>query len=201
MITLEDYVAVRDRLVVLGYADDYSWAQTVRPPATAEALVCEYAWVVLNSGMRNTVATKLMDRVWPRLVASLPLIDVFKHRGKVAAIEGVWNRRAEHFDKWQRVLARQDVEDVLRWCWSLPWIGRVTKYHLAKNLGADVAKPDRWLVRLAQASGETVDELCSRLAAASGDRIATVDVVLWRACAVSAIEVTETGIGRRWSAP
>ena len=74
-------------------------------------------------------------------------------------------------------------------CASLPWIGDITKYHLAKNLGANVAKPDRWLVRLADAEKTTVDQLCRRLAIATGDRVATVDVVLWRACAVGVLVI------------
>lgn len=63
--------------------------------------------------------------------------------------------------------------------------------HLAKNLGCDVVKPDRWLERLAAAEGTTPHLLCNRLAYASGDRIATVDVVLWRACAIGILTVND----------
>jgi len=63
---------------------------------------------------------------------------------------------------------------------SLPWIGEITKYHLGKNLGTlDTAKPDRHLVRIAGAEG--AHALCARLARATGDKVATVDVVIWRA--------------------
>ena len=58
-----------------------------------------------------------------------------------------------------------------------------TKYHLAKNCGADVAKPDVHLQRLAEAHGTTVHDLCADLASRTGYRIATIDLVLWRACA------------------
>src|SRR5204862_28581 len=39
------------------------------------------------------------------------------------------------------------------WLTRCPYIGPVTCWHLAKNVGMDVVKPDRHLVRMAQASG------------------------------------------------
>ena len=67
---------------------------------------------------------------------------------------------------------------------TLPWIGPITKYHLARNLGIDVAKPDRHLVRLAKRFGYNestgVQQMCEELAERTRDRIGVVDVVLWR---------------------
>jgi hypothetical protein len=64
---------------------------------------------------------------------------------------------------------------------ELPHIGAITALHLAKNLGFDVPKPDRHLVRLAAQFGySTVDDLCSDLAVVSGDQKSIVDLVLWR---------------------
>lgn len=195
-LTPEVYREVRARLAALGHVGDWEWSQNLRPPATAEALVCEYTWVVLNSGMKNTIARKIMDRVWPCLLADLPLHPgVFGHRAKALALGLTWSRRARLFEEFRAFgltgLAPCDGDHltatVVAWCEALPWIGQITKYHLAKNLGVDCAKPDRWLVRLADAEGETVDGLCARLAREVGDRIATVDVVLWRACAVGVL--------------
>lgn len=184
-LTADTYREVRARLAALGHAGDWEWSQNLKPPATAEDFACEFTWVVLNSGMRNTVARGIMDRVWPALKLGRPVIEVFKHLGKAGAIEFVWSERVRLFEQFQR------TDDVLDFCHGLPWIGPITKYHLAKNLGADVAKPDRWLVRLAEAEGETVVTLCQRLAREVGDRIATVDVVLWRACAVGLLKVAD----------
>lgn len=166
----ELYLRVRARLAALGHGGDYTWAQSVAPPATAEDLVCEYTWVVLNSGMRNTVAQGIMRRVWPALVATCAIgPSVFGHRGKAAAIESVWADRARHYQAFG-VASGLGVPTVLAWCDSLPWVGPITKYHLAKNLGVDCAKPDRWLERLAAIDGSTSHELCARLARATGDR-------------------------------
>lgn len=192
-LTAEFYREVRAKLAALGYVEDWEWAQNVRAPETPEALACEYTWVVVNSGMHHRAARAIMDRVWPRLVAGLPIYPAaFGHAGKALAIGVMWDQRERRLAAFRELGG--EVERVLAWCESLPWIGAITKYHLAKNLGADVAKPDRWLVRLAAAEVTTVDELCRRLAAETGDRVATVDVVLWRACAVGVLVVDERGV-------
>ncbi len=73
---------------------------------------------------------------------------------------------------------QQNPEPFIR---SLPYMGPVTWRHLAKNLGVQVAKPDRHLVRIAQATARpSVDVLCDEIAAWLGEPVAVVDVVLWR---------------------
>jgi hypothetical protein len=180
-LTSAAYLDLCEELRTLGYGDDREWAESVRMPDTPEEFACEYTWVVLNSGMKNTVARRIMDRVWPTLLAGRSAGTVFGHAAKAAAIDQAWSKRAE--------LHRQAkaADDLVAFCRSLPWIGPVTCWHLAKNLGADVAKPDRWLLRLADSEGTTPEALCRRIADATGDRIATVDVVLWRACALGLI--------------
>ena len=39
-------------------------------------------------------------------------------------------------------------------------------------------------LRIANASGESCHELCARIAAVTGDRIATVDLIIWRAASL-----------------
>lgn len=199
-LTTDVYLQVCRQLASLGHGGDYDWAQSVKAPATPEDLAGEYVWVILNSGMRNTVARKIMDKVMPCLLAGRPVSDVFGHKAKAAAIEETWENREAVYLQFLEMNAR-GPDDVVDWCEGLPWIGEITKYHLAKNLGVDVAKPDRWLIRLADAEGETVNALCGRLACATGDRIAAVDVVLWRACAVGVLEIVDGAItkGKSWS--
>jgi hypothetical protein len=74
----------------------------------------------------------------------------------------------------------------------MPWIGPTTKYHLAKNFGVDVAKPDVHLQRLADLEGVTAQALCERLAETSPYHTRTVDLLLWRAC-VEGIVDSRTG--------
>ena len=63
-----------------------------------------------------------------------------------------------------------------------------TKYHLAKDLGVDVAKPDVHLARLATRDRTTVARICARLARQTGYRMATIDTILWRACATGILD-------------
>lgn len=188
MLTADLYREIRARLAAAGHVGDWEWSQNLKPPTGPEALACEYTWVVLNSGMKNTVAHKIMDRVWPLVSSGMAIGNAFGHRGKAEAIESTWRQRTERYQSFF-VANALGAAAVLVWCESLPWIGPITKYHLAKNLGVDVAKPDRWLVRLAEAERTTVDDLCTRLARETGDRVATVDVVLWRACAIGMLGV------------
>lgn len=170
------YLDLRERVAAAGYGAERAWSETVQPPATAEDFAAEYVWVVLNSGIKNQVAQTIARKLWPVLRDGGSAREVFGHPGKAEAIDRVWQDRERFF------AAFQQTQDLLGFCLSLPWIGPITRWHLAKNLGADVAKPDRWLVRVAAASGETVEQLCRRLAQATGDRMATVDLVIWRAC-------------------
>ena len=113
-----------------------------------------------------------------RSSSNLPVAAAFGHPGKAAAIQAGWDERERIFAEYRA------ATDKIAFFEALPWIGKITALHLAKNTGISVSKPDRWLVRLADAENTTPAALCERLAAASGDRVGTVDVVLWRACSL-----------------
>jgi hypothetical protein len=146
------------------------------PPANEEHFALEAIYVICNSGMKNTVARGIFERVRAALLGRT-IREVFGHKGKAAAIDHIWRHQGVLYVDY--LLA----DDKLAFCESLPWIGGITKYHLAKNFGADVAKPDVHLQRLADREGCTAQQLCERLATATGLRVAAVDTVLWRACA------------------
>ena len=64
---------------------------------------------------------------------------------------------------------------------TLPYIGRITVSHLAKNLGWDLAKPDRHLARFSERLGfSSVRDFCNTIAAATGEAVNVIDLVLWR---------------------
>jgi thermostable 8-oxoguanine DNA glycosylase len=63
----------------------------------------------------------------------------------------------------------------------LPYIGSITAVHLAKNLGFNVAKPDRHLVRLSRQFGYIcAADLCSDIAKDTGEQVKVIDLALWR---------------------
>lgn len=195
-MTPEHYLEIRTAVVAAGYADEIEWAEGLQPPSCPVAFALELGWVVVNSGMRFRVADGLWrgDKARGRigiaalLQAGRSAGEEFRHAGKVAALDHLWQHREVLLGEFLSI-ATDDAR--IDWLGSLPWIGPITRYHGAKNLGVDTAKPDRHLARLAGrpdwATAKITDlypavmALCRPLAEASGDRIATVDMVLWRA--------------------
>lgn len=157
--------------------DDIEWSEGLSEPQAAADFASEAIFVICNSGMKNTVARGIYKRVMEAIDRGDSASTAFGHVGKAAAIDTIWRDRHTLFGRYLV------ADDKVEFCASLPWIGNITKYHLAKNFGANVAKPDVHLQRLADREGTTAQALCERLAAATGYRAATVDVVLWRACA------------------
>lgn len=166
------------------------WSTAIEPPARADRLAGEIVWVILCAGKTAQAARTIETRVWNAIDAGRPVLEAYGHHGRAAAIETVWRDRQRLFDEMRGCLGDDDT--LLAWCRSLPWIGAVTCYQLAKNLGRDVPKPDIWLCRLAgipdRPAGRTEERfdacraLCKPLATASGDRVAVVDSLLWLAC-------------------
>jgi hypothetical protein len=176
MIFADDIQVIIDRLGRTA-VEDIEWAEGLRPPATAVGFALEIIFVICNSGMKHTVAHGIYERVRAALASSKPVTAVFRHHAKAEAIEAIWRDRERLHAEF---LAATDKVAFAR---TLPWIGEITAYHVAKNFGADVAKPDIHLQRLADREGVTPQELCERLAKTTGYRVATIDTLLWRACA------------------
>ena len=159
-----------------------------RRPKNAERLALKAAYVILSSGMKKSI----VESCWPSIEQDLRTGKriSYKHKEKVKAMRWIWKNRDCLFQEYRR--HRKDDRDLVEWCETLPWIGPRTKYHLAMNCGADVCKPDVWLVRLAEHQGKEVCELCDDLAGAGGQFLAkgkcidvklrsVVDRILWYA--------------------
>lgn len=165
---------------------DIAWSENIRPPKNAEDFALEAVWIICCSGMKETVARKIEERILDAIRDGVPVTNVFGHRGKAAAIETIWKERHRLYQEF--IIA----DDKLSYLETLPWIGKITKFHLAKNCGVDCAKPDVHLQRLADRENTSVHEMCAKLAGQTGYRIATIDVILWRACATGVLD-SKTG--------
>ncbi|MFM0265493.1 hypothetical protein [Paraburkholderia sediminicola] len=181
---LERYQQLRLEVCERGYAGDIEWAETVSAPDTAELFAREYVFVVCNSGMRAQIADVIFRKVMTALAAGNHPGTVFGHKAKSEAIWRVWTDRND----WYRDFLSAD--DRVEFLGVMPWIGPITKWHLAKNFGVDAAKPDRHLIRIAEHYGTTPQALCEALSLESGDRIGTVDYVIWRACNLGVLDST-----------
>lgn len=179
MITAADFNRIR---ALLGQQaeDDIAWAEALMPPRDEDAFALEAIFVICNSGMKNTVARAIFDRCKAALWNGEPVIKVFRHAGKAAAIEHIWRHQGVLFFDY---FTKTTDEEKLGFLVTLPWIGDITKYHLAKNFGLQYAKPDRHLQRLADADGTTPQAMCERLASEVGLCVNSIDTVLWRAAA------------------
>lgn len=177
MITLARFRLLEAALRARGLGPRIAWSETILPPLSAELFAEEAIYVICNSGMNNRVASTIYTRCIDALREGRAVRDVFGHPGKAAAIERIWLERDALFAAYQ---AAGDKAEQLQ---SLPFIGGVTALHLAKNFGVDTAKPDVHLERLARREDITTEQLCARLAAETGYRVATIDTILWRACA------------------
>lgn len=181
------YRELRAGIIAAGYDDEIAWAEGLKPPETADHFASEYIWVVLNSGMKNQVAQGIADKVYPAIKAGRSASTVFRHKAKCAAIDRFSQTRDQLFAKFsmlQTDVARfyfTDPKVLRRLLGIAPCIGQITRWHLAKNWGVDCAKPDRHLERLAEHYKTTTHALCKKLSSETGDRVATVDLVLWRA--------------------
>ena len=177
MITLQRFRMIEALLRQVGYGPIIDWSENIRPPADADAFAREAVFCICNSGFRNAVAAPIVERCMDALRAGQSAATEFGHEGKTNAIDVIWAEREVLF------AAYRATEDKLAFLRQLPWIGPVTCYHLEKNLGGDYAKPDVHMERLARREKTTTRKLCRRLARLTGYRVATIDTILWRACA------------------
>lgn len=197
------YLAAKRIVVDQGFAHEIAWQSRTRPSeVTAPVFAREAAWVVLSAGMREAV----VRRVFPRLAEELHQFDpgalsdwqlarestlqVFANERKVDAILAIMDTARAMGDQGVRDALVEDAEGFLS---SLPYVGPVTWCHLAKNLGVQVAKPDRHLMRLARITcRQSVKDLCDEISSWIGESVAVVDVVLWRWSVLHARECATT---------
>lgn len=141
----------------------------------------EYVWVVLCSHNRVSTARKFYN-LWYDEPTNFELIPYLKKR---KAIE----YGMKHYMTWFKQLMECDSnEKKLEFMETLNFIGPITKFHLAKSIGLPYAKPDIHLSRIATYFGFLdddelwVQDMCRLISENSGDKISTVDLIIWRYC-------------------
>jgi hypothetical protein len=126
--------------------------------------------------MKEQVARIIWDRIKEAWSKNIDIATMFGHQGKVASIKYMAKNYEREFKQYL------DTDDKLEFLESLPHIGPITKYHLAKNLGLDYVKPDRHLIRIADQYNTSPDLLCQKLSDETGEKKSVIDIVIWRAC-------------------
>lgn len=159
-------------MIEKGYNSEITWCNSIPPleELNKEYFFREYVWVVLNSGMLNQVAEKIFTRFWTNLD-----FNTIKHPHKHNSIKEVFTNLDTYFEDFKKSNNKLDFLE------SLPHIGKITKYHLARNLGLGYAKPDRHLVKIASVFlFDNVQAFCNKIAEKTGEKVGVVDIVLWR---------------------
>lgn len=155
-------------------------------------LLREHAWVTLCSGFREAAVRRAFDHVslcfcdWESAEAIVSAGNIccataaasFANRLKLKGIFSAAKFISEvGFDEFKLSVLVDPINQLQK----LPFIGPITSWHLAKNLGLDVAKPDRHLIRLSARFGfRSADHLCRELAVFTGEQANVVDLIVWR---------------------
>lgn len=193
MKSLAFYREAKCAVVALGYASEIEWQASQDPNSFTESqFLREAAWVIYCSGFKEAIVRRYFDYFslcfcdW---ISSQEVVDngelcvaaatrVLANERKHRAIVQIARTVATmSFAKFKEQL----LADPVGLLQTLPFLGPVTSIHLAKNLGFNIAKPDRHLIRLKDKLGyPDVSTMCMDLAQASGDPVNVVDLVLWR---------------------
>lgn len=190
---LNKYLIIKDVIIRDGYQEEISWQSTINFDNIDESyFLREIAWVILSSGMRETVINKIFDKISESFYFWNSAKTIFDNRNKCfsnslkyfnnkpkinAIIEAADIIVKYGFNEFKKMILSNPIEKLQKFS----YIGPVTAYHLAKNIGINVAKPDRHLMRIAQLEGyNDVQKFCSDISTLSGDSIPVVDIIFWR---------------------
>lgn len=176
-----------------GYSREVEWQRTrCFLDFTETDLLRETAWVILCCGFREAIVRSYFN--WLSLCfcdwesareivnnaseCRSTALAVFGNGRKIDAIVKVAQRVD---DVGYSTLKKAICSNAITELQNLPFIGPVTSWHLAKNLGLEVAKPDRHLTRFSSLLGfDDANDLCRAVARVTGETISVVDIVFWR---------------------
>lgn len=187
------YLHAKRSVLAAGFGWEIIWQRSRRAVSLSEsALLREAAWVILSAGMREAVIRLKFPAVSESFLRWRSAAEIAR------SAESCFRAAMQHFGHGLKIKAictvasmvnqkgfdaiMEEVQiDPIPALQQFPFIGPITSFHLAKNLGIPVAKPDRHVSRLAERCGYSdAHAFCSSIAQFTGDPVDVVDVVLWR---------------------
>jgi hypothetical protein len=192
------YYEIKEIIYGLGYIKESEWQNKINFDTLIETeFLKECAWVILSTGMKETIIRKYFPNLsnvfynWEssnlisnnKTVCKKKALRIFNHKQKISAIINISTIvQKEGFHNIKNKICEGGI-DYLK---SFYFIGPITCYHLAKNIGLDVVKPDRHLVRIAKAlKYKDPFTMCSELSKMTGDKLSVVDIILWRYASIN----------------
>lgn len=187
------YLDAREYVTNEGFAGEISWQGSMCFDEFTESdLLREAAWVILCTGYKESILRRKFNYIslcfcdWE----SASAITSHEQQCRSTALAGFNNpRKIDAILRIARCVSKESftvvkseiVSDPLTRLRGFPYIGPVTAWHLAKNLGYDEAKPDRHLCRISEFFGYSHPmNLCAEISQITGDSRKVVDIVLWR---------------------
>ncbi len=186
------YIKAKKIVFDQGYFQEIDYYDSLNFDNTTEkTFLKEMAWVILSSGMNEKIIRRKFNNVsnafmnWSvkevnknHTICRQLALEAFHNTKKIDAIlyafEIVYNIGIETIKK---NIKQQGVS----YLQTFPYIGQITAYHIAKNLGLNFSKPDRHLCRIAEACGyNSVHAMCKEISQIVGDDEKTIDLVIWR---------------------
>ena len=187
------YFFAKNYVINKGFASEIDWQEKIKyEEITEQQFLHEISWVIIASGLNDAVVRKIFPAIKESMFGfknSKLIIDnkrkclksslkVFNHKGKIQAI--LYAADYISTNTFKKVKA-QILNEGIAFLQTFPYLGKATSFHLAKNIGIEVAKPDRHLVRISNALGfKNPNDLCGIIANKVNERISTIDIVLWR---------------------
>lgn len=193
LVLAKKYLKAKEFVIDKGFSNEIDWQDERQLSLLSEKeFIQEAAWVILSAGMRETVIRKLFPSLssaflfWESAACIIAdatsckrrALAIFNHHGKIQAILSLCYKVHRYgFEAVKSKIVQQGVSYLK----SFEFIGPVTCFHLAKNIGLDVVKHDRHLLRIAKAARiSNPTDMCRIIMELTGDRIGVVDLVLWR---------------------
>lgn len=187
------YLLAKEFVIEHGFCKEIDWQDEISFKTLGETeFLSEMAWVVLCSGFRENTLRKrfgLISQAFLHWCSAKTIwiaeqecrrkaLSVFNNPRKIDAI--LWTCRLTAQMGFPEIKRRIEAEGI-EFLDQLPFIGSTTAFHLAKNLGMCVTKPDRHLIRAAKAAGyDSPSAMCWAIAEAVCEKVSVVDLVIWR---------------------
>ena len=192
------YVDMKQEIINAGYANEIDWQDNIDiNKVTEQEFIREAAWVILSAGISERVISKIFERIseaflnWEstdiicknEIECKKNALKIFKNNRKISAIlQLIQIIKCNSY----KVFHSNIISEGIAYIQTLPFMGPATSYHLAKNIGINIAKPDRHLSRIAQKTQiGCPNHLCETISRHVGDNVAVVDLVLWRYAAIT----------------
>ncbi len=209
------FFALEKYLIDSGLASDKDSFDVIKsrlqnPPILSPTeFAYEVIYVILASGFKQKIAkqkffeiTKFIEN--NSIVNSENLLHIFGNKNKINAICKVWERKKEYCEKFYSI---NTTDEKLNFLEKLPYIGAITKNHIARNLGINKVKYDVWIQRLGislygtndmQVSSplsnsvkQACDKMFNEISQQTNLSIGYIDVVLWKSCQIGLLKFDE----------